>query len=294
LFDFRYHALSLVAVFLALGIGIVLGVTIGDSLVSDAERNIRASLRGDVVDARNDADQARADLKRRDNLIADSLPVLADSRLRGRSVAVVGLGSLPGDAEKAVRDSVELARGTVDSASTLDVPDELEGLGDAAGGRFARIETDEGITPAPRLVRRLGGRIGRAVVRGGRIANRLDDELPRRFGGDFAGADEVAVYRAPPKEAKGGQAREAAKTREAFEEGLLRGLGDAGARVVGVEQSGTDPSQVRWFEQQDLSSVDSVDLAGGRAALILVLEGADGTFGFKKTADRPLPQTGSG
>ena len=37
--DFRYHALSLVAVFLALAIGIVLGVTIGDSLLSDAERS---------------------------------------------------------------------------------------------------------------------------------------------------------------------------------------------------------------------------------------------------------------
>lgn len=292
MFDFRYHALSLVAVFLALGIGIVLGVTIGDSLVSDAERNIRNSLRGDVVDARNDADQARGELRRRDDLIADLLPLLADSRLRGRSVAVVGLGSLPGEAEEAVRDSVELARGTVDSASTLDVPDELERLGDAAGGRFARIETDKGITPAPRLVRRLGRRIGRAIARGGPVATRLDEELPRRFGGDFAGADEVALYRAPPEEPKGGQEREAAKGREAFEEGVLLGLGDAGARVVGVERSGTDPSQVRWFEQHDLSSVDSVDLAGGRAALILVLEGADGTYGFKRTADRPLPRAG--
>jgi hypothetical protein len=293
-FDFRYHALSLVAVFLALGIGIVLGVTIGDSLVSDAERNIRDSLRGDVVDARNDADQARADLRRREDLIAGSLPLLADSRLRGRSVAVVGLGALPGDAESAVRDSVELADGTVDSASTLEVPDELEQLGDAAGGRFARIETDEGITPAPRLVRRLGRRIGRAIVRGGPVATRLDDELPRRIGGEFAGADEVVLYRAPPGEARGRKAEEAEKAREAFEEGILRGLRDAGARIVGVEQSSTDPSQVRWFEQQNLSSVDSVDLAGGRAALILVLEGADGTFGFKRTADRPLPRADGG
>jgi copper transport outer membrane protein MctB len=39
--DFRYHALSLVAVFLALGIGIVLGVTVGDSLVSEADQNLR-------------------------------------------------------------------------------------------------------------------------------------------------------------------------------------------------------------------------------------------------------------
>ena len=42
--DFRYHALSLVAVFLALGIGIVLGAGLGDSVVSQANRDVRSSL----------------------------------------------------------------------------------------------------------------------------------------------------------------------------------------------------------------------------------------------------------
>ena len=58
--DFRYHALSLVAVFLALAIGIVLGVTIGDSLVSDAERALRGNLRADVEKAHGDAATARS------------------------------------------------------------------------------------------------------------------------------------------------------------------------------------------------------------------------------------------
>ena len=39
--DFRYHALSLVAVFLALGIGIVLGASLGDSVVSEANKDVR-------------------------------------------------------------------------------------------------------------------------------------------------------------------------------------------------------------------------------------------------------------
>ena len=44
--DFRYHALSLVAVFVALMIGLLLGVAIGDrGLVSSADRNLRDSLR---------------------------------------------------------------------------------------------------------------------------------------------------------------------------------------------------------------------------------------------------------
>ena len=43
-FDFRYHALSLVAVFVALVLGLLLGVAIGDKgLVSSAENNMQAS-----------------------------------------------------------------------------------------------------------------------------------------------------------------------------------------------------------------------------------------------------------
>ena len=60
MFDFRYHALSLVAVFLALVVGLLLGVAIGDQgLVSSAERDIRNSLRADVRDARAEADRLR-------------------------------------------------------------------------------------------------------------------------------------------------------------------------------------------------------------------------------------------
>ena len=43
MFDFRYHALSLVAVFLALGIGILLGSTIGDNLASQANKDLSSS-----------------------------------------------------------------------------------------------------------------------------------------------------------------------------------------------------------------------------------------------------------
>jgi Copper transport outer membrane protein, MctB len=55
-FDFRYHALSLVSVFLALVLGLLLGVAIGDKgLVSSAEHDVRASLRGDVRKAQRES-----------------------------------------------------------------------------------------------------------------------------------------------------------------------------------------------------------------------------------------------
>ncbi|HKP90942.1 MAG TPA: copper transporter, partial [Thermoleophilaceae bacterium] len=67
--DFRYHALSMVAVFLALGIGIVLGSSLGDTVVSNANRDLAGSLRRDLNAARADASSARAGVADRERLI---------------------------------------------------------------------------------------------------------------------------------------------------------------------------------------------------------------------------------
>src|SRR3954454_10135386 len=92
MFDFRYHALSLVAVFLALAIGILLGATIGNSLVSDADKGIRSSLHQDVINARNSASQAQGQLSQRDKIISSSLPMLVQGELSGQRIASVATG----------------------------------------------------------------------------------------------------------------------------------------------------------------------------------------------------------
>src|SRR6478752_5512001 len=120
--DFRYHALSLVAVFLALAIGIVLGVTIGDSLVSDAERSLRGNLRADVENAHADAAKARNELGGRDRMLDQLYPGLVGTRLNGERVAVVSWGPLPNNVESGVRDAVSKAGGRLDSVSVFDTP----------------------------------------------------------------------------------------------------------------------------------------------------------------------------
>src|SRR2546423_5702812 len=93
--DFRYHALSLVAVFLALGIGIVLGSSLGDTVISQANKDIASSLRGDLTKARNDAGAAHDDIAKRDQLIEAAFPRLAGGKLKGLRIAVVASGDLP-------------------------------------------------------------------------------------------------------------------------------------------------------------------------------------------------------
>ena len=93
MFDFRYHALSLVAVFLALAVGLLLGVAVGDSgLVSSAKRDIEASLRSDVRAANAESAKLRGELDRRENYEEQTYPDLVAGRLAGKQIGLVFLG----------------------------------------------------------------------------------------------------------------------------------------------------------------------------------------------------------
>jgi hypothetical protein len=77
---------------------------------------------------------------------------------------------------------------------------------------------------------------------------------------------------------------------ERLEAGMIEGMENAGAAVVGVERSDDESSSIEFFSDQGVSSVDSIDLRSGEVALVFALGGAEGSFGVKPTADRLLPE----
>jgi hypothetical protein len=60
--------------------------------------------------------------------------------------------------------------------------------------------------------------------------------------------------------------------------------------VVGAETTETKPSQVSWYRDHKISSVDDIDQLPGRAALVFSLAGAEGAYGTKSSADALLPK----
>jgi hypothetical protein len=282
MFDFRYHALSLVAVFLALAIGILLGATIGNSLVSDADKGIRSSLHQDVINARNAASQAQSQLSQRDKIISSALPMLVQGELAGQRVAIIATGSLPGSVESEVRQAVETAGGTVDSLSAFDVPGQLDSIEKAAGVRGRNPEAVQGFAK----------RVARSIVNGTGVSVRMHRALPDTMRGAYGGAGSVIFYRSQPPDQETDQDK---ALREAFENGLADGINAQGVQAVGVEEQSTDPSQVGWYKDHKMSSVDSVDLPGGQLALVFALSGEKGSYGVKSGA-QPLPKlpVGSG
>jgi hypothetical protein len=276
----RYHATSLIAIFLALAIGILIGAEFGGDTLTNTRRDLEHSLTGNLQDAREHADELSGELGRANEFSSQVYPVLVRDRLRGRRIGLVAFGDLPGDVYGAIEGALGPAGGHLVGVGVVREPVDTRGLAsDLAKTRFARVVRDPDTQTA------LGVGLGRQFVRGGTLLEPVRGHLFSRASGNFGALDAVIVVRDQPQDMGPVQRSVAGR----IESGMLQGIGATHAAAVGVESSNTEPSSVSFFTGNDLSSVDDVDLVAGRLAAVYALLGAEGSFGIKGSADRLLP-----
>lgn len=280
MFSFRYHATSLIAVFLALGIGVLLGVSIGEEgVVSGARKGLEDSLRGDLRDVRNSNSDLRGELRIRDDFERQSYPSLVADLLPGFRIGVVAMGNLTSSYSPAVRDAADPAGADIASVSVIRAPLRLGDLAqDLRRTQFSRLDRDGDQLAS------FGRRLGRQLVNGGGIVERTRKSLLSSSRGEYRGLDGIVYVR--DREGLKGSER---SDQDRFESAFIGGLRSTDAQIVAVETRDTDPSQIPFLKQQGLTSVDDLDLIAGHAALVYALLGADGAFGVKQTADQLLP-----
>ena len=117
--DFRYHLVSLISVFLALAVGIVLGAgplkeAIGDQLTGQVE-----SLRADKEKLRSDLDAAAADLGQHDAFLESTAPSLLAGSIAGRRVAIVELDAADDQVLSDLTDRIVAGGGAVTARARL-------------------------------------------------------------------------------------------------------------------------------------------------------------------------------
>jgi hypothetical protein len=276
----RYHAASLIAVFLALAIGILIGAEFGGDALTNTRKDLEHSLVGNLQDARSRADDLSAELNRSDEFGERVYPVLTRDRLSDRRLAIVALGGLPSEITADVEDALGPTGANLVGVGVVREPVDVNGLAsDLAKTRFADLRTN------PDALTELGTGLGRQLVLGGTLPEVVRSHLFSRASGTFGGLDGVIVVRDQPEDMGPVQRSRANQ----LESALASGMTATRVPAVGIEATTTEPSSVSFFQSSDLSSVDDVDLTAGQLAFVFAMLGAEGSFGVKAGADRLLP-----
>jgi hypothetical protein len=284
-FDLRYHVASLAAVFVALVIGIFVGVGLsGRGFVNDAERkNLEARIHEleaerDSADARATSAEQRGDAL--DDFANSTYASLVRRRLAGTSVGIVFVGSVDQSLAGTLRQTVSDAGGSVVRLRALRTPLDPEAVDKA-------LLSDPKLRDLAGAERRtrLGTQIAHELVAGGQtpVLDRLSSLLVvEQLGLSRAPLDAVVVAR--PTRPQQGQTQD-------FLSGLYSGLASAAVPAVGVETSNARRSAIPPFRSSGLTTVDAVDTTEGQVALVFLLAGArPGSYGLGPNAvDGVLP-----
>jgi predicted Zn-dependent protease with MMP-like domain len=282
LFDLRYHVASLAAVFLALIIGILVGVGIASQTsVSESDRKLLenriAALQSQFDDAAAEADLLRRQQTASATYIERSYSAVMEGRLRGVRVAFLFVGQADPDLREAVTRTLEDAGGPpIIRRRALLLPVDPEAV-------TVPLETDDGATIQ---LDEIGRRLGKELVSGGETPtwDALSQVIVEdRLGGFDEEVDAVVVAHT---------ARISHAPTARFVSGIYAGIAESNVPAVGIERTTERPSRISVYRGAGLSSVDSVDRALGRVALAELLHGgAEGHYGLKSTAeDGSVPQ----
>jgi hypothetical protein len=164
--NLRYHIVSLVAVFLALAIGVVMGSTVIDSATIDVLRTQQDNLRQEILDVREERSElqaALAELEAQQRTLAEEGgESLLSGRLAGVPVVMVGLRGSAVEGESELRSL--LGSSGAELLGTVWLTDRF-GLDDDSQRRDLRtaMVAGEGVPPA--VLRRAALRLITDVLR---------------------------------------------------------------------------------------------------------------------------------
>jgi hypothetical protein len=307
--DFRYHLVSIVSIFMALAVGIVLGAgplkeDIGNTLTSEVK-----NLRSDKATLRSELDTADKGTKARDEFTAASNRSLLAERLKDTTVTLVVLPGADANLVKSTQSTLASAGAVI--GSTISVQDNWIDPDKAAfratlGQQLASqvgvpIDQSGGDVVDAVLARSVMAKAGSTAAGAAAALEGLRTGDLIRYTPDAVKVASIAVVIAGPVSGSDVGARE---QRAQGLSHLAGALDAAGAGAVLVSQSAvpgaSDTTSVITTAREDgdqskvLSTVDNAELPMGQASLVFGLleqeAGKSGQYGLASDAAAAFPQ----
>ena len=312
--DFRYHLVSIIAVFLALAIGIVVGTAALNGPIQDGLRSNISRLTDDKRALESDVQQLRGQVAAADEFATALAPELVGGTLEDQRVLLVTTQGTPGDLAERIRpllaDAGATVTGQLEVLPALAQPEQRQLLEDVVAQVVpAGVELPDG-EPVERAAAELA-----AVLTTGPDAEEVDageaqaviaafeeaelvDFSPEPGAEDALTSATLVLVLAPPgpeqsPDTEQQQQLEALVTAAAAFDERSRGV-----VVAGPATSAGDGGLVAALREQstvsaEVSTVDNADRGIGRVAAVLALveQAADGVgqYGAGPGSSAPLP-----
>lgn len=275
--NLKYHIVSLVAVFSALGLGMLIGSAFpGDTTLISRQQQLVGKLesRMESIRQKNESLKARVAQLEMDGNIRGQfekqvLPALLEGKLSGRSVAIISTGGRSVTGELAA--ALQMAGATVQSRTSLD--------GEVKNREKVLKILQWQDMDDNSFITRMASEISTAVIYGqGPVVNALSGEglikIDGRYGGPLS--DVIIV--------NGG-----ARAEKSLDSHIIDCFRERGIGVFGAEESFASYSCMKEYQKKGLATVDNIDTAPGQLSLVYSMSGSPGHYGIKSTARSFLP-----
>lgn len=276
--DLKYQVISLVAVFLALGIGILLGTTLVErGLITEQKSEIKSLQKtfGEIKDKNKSLNDELGVYKQ---YVEQTSVYVMSGRLAQRSYAVIAKREPDENAIGGIQDAVSTAGGVVPATITVAGSDVFNSQSVIEG-----LSAFFGLPPDPAalksrffsdMVNQLKG------VPDQNWFNTMENLGIIKLRGALTGPVTGTILLGGIDE----------DDLNSIDVPLIQTFISNGAPIIGVGSSETAEGVMEKYKQLGISTVGNVDSYMGSVAMVLVLEGRSGNYGVDKSAGRLIPE----
>lgn len=279
----KYHIASLVAVFLALGLGILIGSAVpgDDTLFRQQQQQLLGTLESRMESVKQKNESLRASIVRletesniKGQFEKQTLPALVGGKLQGRSLAIIATAGCKFTGELA--NTLKMAGASVQSVTVIERPNISAGKDILNNPGWPETSEKDFLAGVAR-------EISLAIVNGDTtVLKNLAGQGVLKISGQYGNpVSDVVII--------GGGADKKNITAINIDFHIIDFFKSKDITVFGAEESSSAYSCIREYQKKGLATVDNIETVPGHVSLVYAISGRPGHYGVKPTAKSLLP-----
>lgn len=289
--NMRYFIVSLAAVFLALGIGIFIGFTVDgqeiflnqqETLIDEMEYKF-GEIRTENEELEENLNLKNQEIKNYEDFTNIIFPTLANSKLQNLNLAIIETND--DYIYNEIPSTIEKAGGKV--SLTLYIKKEFLLENSEKFNKVYNYFTKEKgeIVDKDNFLAFLSEKVSEAILKQDtQTLEFLKKQDIIELKGEYTNNIDCFII------AGGSASKEGLGMVKKVDIPLIDKIKQYNISVIGVEQSNVKYSYMEQYKKQKISTIDNIDTLIGQYSLIEVIQGNDGNYGIKSSANLLVPQ----